>query len=285
LNAQAGRQWDGTFGVFRNWSVATAYDYGREHSGRSFLDDPSAKLATGFTNDWTAYVLVGVGLPFYDDRELRTFADPEKKYLHHGSEPYLVTGFTSSRQSAWYVQLDLSVQHYARPTYAATLTQTVHPSSRIELQSVTDYTDAHGEVHWLETQGDTPIVGLRRLRQLTQTVRASYAFTPTLTLQAYAQLLLASWHYSDLASYVDNETLAPGATAATTSFTANTFNINGVLRWELSPGSTLYAVYTHGAFNSEVFHRDASINHEALSALLRSSADDVLQVKLSWMFR
>ncbi|MEO7734018.1 MAG: DUF5916 domain-containing protein [Kofleriaceae bacterium] len=133
--------------------------------------------------------------------------------------------------------------------------------------------------------GDTPIVGVRRMRQVSQIVRASYAFTPNLTLQAYAQLLLASWNYRDLASYVDDDTLAPGATSTTTSFTADNLNVNGVLRWEISPGSTLYAVYTHGAFNSDVFHRDATLSRQSLPALLHAPSDDVLQVKLSWMFR
>jgi hypothetical protein len=71
----------------------------------------------------------------------------------------------------------------------------------------------------------------------------------------------------------------------TTSFTENTFNVNGIARWEISPGSTLYAVYTHGAFNSDVFHHDASLSRQSIPALLRAPADDVLQVKLAWMFR
>src|SRR5205807_10190011 len=104
-------------------------------------------------------------------------------------------------------------------------------------------------------------------------------------LQPYIQLLLASWHYRDLASYVDDNTLAPGAMAATTSFSANNFNVNGVLRWELRPGSTLYAVYTHGAFNNDVFHDDATLSRHSLPALWHAPSDDVVQVKLSWMFR
>ena len=70
-----------------------------------------------------------------------------------------------------------------------------------------------------------------------------------------------------------------------TSFTANNFNVNAVLRWEIRPGSTLYAVYTHGAFDGEVFHSDASLSRRTLSALLRAPSDDVLQVKLAWLFR
>jgi hypothetical protein len=286
FNAEVGRQWDQTFGVFRNWSVLVNEGYGQDHSGRAFTDSPNAKISTGFTNDWTGYLGGGDNLPYYDDRELRTFLDPDKKYLHHSHEPYAIAGLTTSHQRIWYVGLDLSVTDYAGgPTYTATFNQTIHPSSRFELQLVTDALDARGELHWLETQGDTPIVGIRRLGQLSQIVRASYAFTPALTLQAYAQLLLASWRYRDLASYVDNDTLAAGATSAVTSFSANNFNLNGVLRWEILPGSTLYAVYTHGAFSSDVFHRDATLSRQTVSALLHAPSDDILQIKLSWMFR
>jgi hypothetical protein len=286
LNAEAGRQWDRSFGVFRNWSVSASGTYGQDHAGRVFNDSAGLKLTTGFTSDWAAYVGGGDSLPYYDDRELRAFLDPVKKYLHHGHEPFVIAGLTSSRRSAWYVGLDVTASHYGGgPTYTATFSQTIHPSSRFELQLVTDLADARGEMHWLETQGDTPIVGLRRLRQLGQIVRASYAFTPNLTLQAYTQLLLASWSYRDLASYVDDDTLAAGAMSPVTSFTANSWNVNGVLRWEISPGSTLYAVYSHGAFDGEVFHRDATLSRDSVPALLHAPADDVLQLKLSWLFR
>jgi hypothetical protein len=285
-HAEVGRQWDRTLGVFRNWSFAATEDYGQDHAGRTFNNTLGGKVSTGFTNDWTAYLGGGTSLPYYDDRELRAFLEPTKKYLHHGKEPYLLAGFTSSRQSPWYVGLDFAMQHLGGGmTYTATINQTIHPSSQVEIQLQTDLTDAEGEMHWLETQGETPIVGIRRLRQISQIVRASYAFTPNLTLQAYTQLLLASWHYRDLASYVDDDTLAPGAMSAITSFSANNFNVNAVLRWELRPGCTLYAVYTHGAFNDEVFHRDATLTSRSVSALLRAPADDVLQAKLAWMFR
>jgi hypothetical protein len=44
-------------------------------------------------------------------------------------------------------------------------------------------------------------------------------------------------------------------------------------------------VYTHGAFNRDVFHRDATLSGQSISALLHAPSDDVQQVKLSWMFR
>ena len=283
---ETGRQWDKSFGVLRNWSFYGSGTYAEDQAGRAFNKNVDGRISTGFTNDWSAYVGGGNSLAFYDDRELRTFLDPVKKYLHHGNEPYLTAGFASARADAWNAALDLSVGDYAGgPTYTATLTQTVRPTSRFELQLVTDLTDAEGEQHWLETQGTMPVVGIRTLRQVSQIVRASYAFTPRLTLQAYSQLLLASWSYRDLAHYVDDDTVAPGAMPTTTSFAESDWNVNGVLRWEVLPGSTLYAVYTHGAFDSQAFHRDATLSRQSLPALLHAPSDDVIQLKLSWMFR
>ncbi|HEX4420529.1 MAG TPA: DUF5916 domain-containing protein [Kofleriaceae bacterium] len=283
---ETGRQWDQTFGALRNWSFYTSGTYAQDQAGRAFNKNVDSRISTGFTNDWTAYVGGGNTLPYYDDRELRTYYDPVKKYLHHGNEPYITAGFASSRAGAWTGSLDLSASHYAGgPTYTATVSQTVRPSPQLQLDLVTDLLDAEGEQHWLETQGDMPIVGIRKLRQLSQIVRASYAFTPKLTLQAYTQLLLASWSYRDLEHYVNDDTLAPGAMATTTSFADNDWNVNGVLRWEVLPGSTLYFVYTHGAFDNQVFYRDATLSRQSLPALLHAPADDVVQLKLSWMFR
>lgn len=286
LRVETGRQWDRTLGVFRNWSFYGSGTYAQDHTGRAYNRNVDGRLSTSFTNDWSAYVGGGNSLPLYDDLELRTFFDPVKKYLRRDNEPYVTAGLSNARKSAWHGVLDLSLGSYVGgPTYTATLTQTIRPSSRFELQLVTDLADARGELRWLETQDGMPVVGLRRLRQVSQIVRTSYAFTPDLTLQAYTQMFLAAWNYRDLKSYVDDDTLASGAVAETTSFTEHSWNVNAVLRWELLPGSTLFAVYTHGAFNDDLFHRDASLSRRALPALLRAPSDDVLQVKLSWLFR
>jgi hypothetical protein len=92
------------------------------------------------------------------------------------------------------------------------------------------------------------------------TVRATYTFTPTLTLQTYAQLFLASLRYTDFSSYQSDPAaqrpairlseLRPGATPICDPSTNCTngeegaLNINLVLRWEYRLGSTLFLVYT-----------------------------------------
>lgn len=87
------------------------------------------------------------------------------------------------------------------------------------------------------------------------TLRATYTFTPRLTLQVYAQLLLASKHYGPFFSYRADPArplpalrlrdLHPAAAPAQNpDFEEAALNINAVLRWEFQPGSTLFVVYT-----------------------------------------
>lgn len=286
IRLETGRQWDKTLGVFRNWGFYGSAAYATDRTNRAYNKNVDGRMSTSFTNSWSAYLGGGLSLPLYDDRELRTFRAAEKKYLHRDYEPYVTAGMSNARSSGWYVSLDLSAGQYeGGPTATASLQQTIRASSRLEFQLATDLVEARGELRWLETQGDVPVVGLRRLRQLSQVLRASYAFTPDLTIQGYAQLLLASWNYRDLKSYVDNDTLAPGAMSTSTAFAEHAWNVNLVMRWELRPGSTFYAVYTHGAFDDEVINRDATLSPSALSALWHAATDDVFQVKLSWLFR
>jgi hypothetical protein len=107
---------------------------------------------------------------------------------------------------------------------------------------------------------------------LSMTTRADVTFTPTLSLQLYAQPLLASGHYHDFEEYArprvatkvvygrDLGTIAPvtggylvdpdgpGPAAPFTidnpDFNLRSLRGTGVLRWEWRPGSTAYLVWT-----------------------------------------
>ncbi len=100
-------------------------------------------------------------------------------------------------------------------------------------------------------------------RALSATLRGTLAFSPTLTLQAYAQLFTAGVSYgAPLRAQV-----APGsgrirladlspALAADAAPNADDrqagLNVNLILRWEWRLGSTLYLVYSHASANDLV---------------------------------
>jgi hypothetical protein len=125
------------------------------------------------------------------------------------------------------------------------------------------------------------------------TLRATYTFTPRLTLQVYAQLFLAYKHYDAFGVFA----AAPGelgpvvhladlrATAETPSVNPDleegVFNFNAVLRWEYRLGSLLYLVYTHSQ-SPDLTLMTGEFARLDIGAVRRGPAADVLLLKLSY---
>ncbi len=172
------------------------------------------------------------------------------------------------------------------------------------VRTVTDATAA-------ATHGERYVFGLLDQSQLTLTTRASLIFSPKVSLQVFMQPLLAAGAYSDFKELAAPRTFdflhydavrgalshdeasrvytvdpdgtpggAPDFTFTDPDFNLKSLRLNAVFRWELRPGSTLYAVWTRqqqdrsnpGTF---VPGRDAS-------AMLRAPGDDVVLVKMAY---
>jgi hypothetical protein len=93
-------------------------------------------------------------------------------------------------------------------------------------------------------------------RSVSATLRGTYAFSPTLTLQAYAQLFTAGIAYHAPLRYqaapgrervhlADLTPALPEDQAPDLDDRQAGLNVNLILRWEWSLGSTLYLVYAH----------------------------------------
>jgi hypothetical protein len=88
------------------------------------------------------------------------------------------------------------------------------------------------------------------------TLRASYTFTPQLTLQAYAQAYLSSGHYDDTrpipvppgpgtqVTIAGLQAIPAMGSPTPADFQNAALNINVVFRWEYRLGSTIYFVYS-----------------------------------------
>ena len=64
------------------------------------------------------------------------------------------------------------------------------------------------------------------------------------------------------------------------------WNVNLITRWEFRPGSTLYLVYTHGVSTDALLNDRAALRPWTdLQDLRHLPSDDVVQLKLSWLFR
>jgi hypothetical protein len=130
-------------------------------------------------------------------------------------------------------------------------------------------------------------------------LRATFTFTPRLTLQSYAQIFLASEHYNNFSSYQSDPngprpvvhltdlvpTMAMPATAI--SGTPNpdleegVLNINVILRWEFELGSTLFLVYTRSQLPNVLLTPDEAARL-TFNALGRSPAADAVLLKIAY---
>ncbi|HEX5059869.1 MAG TPA: DUF5916 domain-containing protein, partial [Kofleriaceae bacterium] len=135
------------------------------------------------------------------------------------------------------------------------------------MQYVAQATDDAGRAHYVFARIHQTTVAL--------TTRVNWTFSPRLSLQAYAQPFIAAGRYSELKDvetpdahrFADRFHVLSGSEYAidsgtvrvthdgTYSFERPDFNFDElrstvVLRWEYRPGSTIFAIWSHGRANA-----------------------------------
>ena len=132
---------------------------------------------------------------------------------------------------------------------------------------------------------------------VSMTLRVNWTFSPHLTLQAYAQPYLASGRYDDFkdvdnpgaGKYADRFHLLTGngyQLADGTSFDRPDFNFRQlrstvVVRWEYRPGSTVFAIWSHGR-TSDVFDDGRLRLNRDLSELGSAASENIVMVKANY---
>jgi hypothetical protein len=160
------------------------------------------------------------------------------------------------------------------------------------------------------TYGGRYVFGNLSQQQLSMTTRVNVILTPRVSIQVFAQPLLAVGGYTnfkelaaprtfDFLSYgtlgstlsydaaSGNYSADPDGTGAASSFSFRdpdfnfkSLRVNAVFRWELKPGSTFYAVWTRQQQN--VAHPgDFSLGRD-MSALFSAAGDDIVLVKMAY---
>lgn len=167
------------------------------------------------------------------------------------------------------------------------------------MQYVDQEPDQSGQLHYI----------LANIRQTTTllTMRMNWTFSPHLTLQAYAQPFISSGRYSDYKD-VDNPTaenfadrfhvlqgheyaIANGVVSANYNGAAYQFSqpdfdfrqlrSTVVLRWEYRPGSTVFAIWSHGRTSETDFDGRYRFGHD-VRALADAPAENVVAIKVNW---
>jgi hypothetical protein len=164
----------------------------------------------------------------------------------------------------------------------------LHALPQLELELLPQVTLSGGEWRYAWSAAEPYVFGKLLARSAGITLRASYTFTPQLSLQTYAQAFLASGHYSDPRAVTPGPGLltraaiaaSPMSPATDTDFEEAALNVNVVLRWEYLLGSTLFLVYTRSQVPAvSMLSGPGRLDFGALGT--RASAD-VLLFKLSY---
>lgn len=165
------------------------------------------------------------------------------------------------------------------------------------LQYIDEVADSQGGVHFVFGRIHQTVAGL--------TTRLNWTFSPHLTLQAYAQPYIASARYTELKDvddpgarrFADRFTPVGGATLTDGTYTVRapnnaTYQVGRpdfdfrqlrstlVLRWEYRPGSTVFAIWSHGQ-TSEIDDGRFQLGRD-LRGLGGAEGENVVMVKANY---
>jgi hypothetical protein len=259
-------------GPFQSWNLNTngwtSWNYDGDRAGLGGNVNGSAQ----FKNFWNAYAGVNRDAAVYSGRTLRGgplfkvepstnfWAGVSTNSQNAVSVNLNTWGDVRSESDSW--SLGASPEVNVRPSGRASFRAGVSFSRNVDdRQWVDDFTGTRTE--YVFGRIDQTTVGL--------VARVDYAFSPTLSLQVYAEPFVSAGRYSDFkrvadpraARYADRFELLTTREADgviytdvdgngteesfdNPDFNFKQFRSNTVLRWEYRPGSTLFVVWSQG---------------------------------------
>ena len=175
-------------------------------------------------------------------------------------------------------------------------------------KTIDQYVTATEDVNAKAMYGTRYVVAQLDQKTLSADFRIDYTLTPTLSFQAYFQPLLSVGKYSQFKEFRrpesydflvygeegstikaegDEYIIDPTGSDDSDAFTIDNPDFNykalvgtAVLRWEFSPGSTLYLVWTRNGYDDQ--HPGDFQLRRDLPDLFRATADNIFAVKATY---
>jgi hypothetical protein len=318
INGTLGRRFTRPTQWYRSLTMMTGAEQQWNYDGDITGRDASFAYLMQLLNYWNVNVFLGRTFPIQTDRLTRggpvvgqaggnsitthVSTDPRRSVVLNSN-----VGFGKQDDGGHYEQL--------------TLTATLRPASNVQISLGPGYSRDVTTAQYVAAVPDstaTAFFGRRYVfshldqRQAYMETRASVTFTPRLSLDLYAQPLLASANFSsfeefaaprqrtklvygrdvgtittagtpdDLVYVIDPDGAGPAKpfSLPNPDFNLRSLRGTGVLRWEWRPGSTAYFVWTQtrsgiASIGDLDFSRDQR-------ALFRAPADNIFVIKISY---
>jgi hypothetical protein len=243
------------------------------------------------TSFWDFFTELHYRGAYFDDREIGDGTALQRAGLL-GWELELTSNRTKAVSFDWQSQAQLILWGFYLDVEAGLLAR-VLPQFDFEILPTLRYSFGEPRYAGPGALAGQYLFGKLDARGVGITLRATYTFTPRISLDAYAQLFLASEHYSDISSFESN--LLGKRPVITLShlhpYTAPlpfnpdiedaALNVNLVFRWEFLLGSTLYLVYTHSQ-SPNLTLMPGEIGNLSFGALGRAPSADIVLLKLAY---
>ncbi len=231
--------------IARNYTIGLLLHERNNFDGANILRQVQLSSTTLFTNYWNLTAQLAVDGGRFDDRETRGNGLYRKPF----SSTAQIALETDERDP---VTLDLTVSgardDKRKRQIGSGVEAHIRMLSWMDWEIETDFTLVRNQEAWVENVaaagGTASIFADRSTDQHNLTVRGTLTFARDLTLQVYSQLFLAKGHYEGWRQLVGTSGFLPFAGQVPPDFNEKTLNVNVVLRWEYSPGSTLFLVWS-----------------------------------------
>ena len=317
LNGNVARQWSNPVGIFRNAVVVTGVQRQQNYGGDVNDAELHAFAQGTFLNYW-GFSLFSLAKPsLLDDVATRGGA------VVRVPRSWFTTGRVEGdnrRRVVFGVNASSAGSADGASAHGFGATVTFKPASNIRLvagpswdQQVTpaQFVTAYADTGARAMYGQRAVFAELRQHVVSMDTRAAVTFTPTLSLELYAQPFIATGRYARFQEYVRPRsetrrdfaageiavastgghgvpatyTLTPTGTAIAYTFGNPDFNVrsllgNAVLRWEYRPGSTLFVVWNQTRDDFDQTGRfDFATERRAL---FHKNPDNTFLVKLNY---
>ncbi len=277
--------WKALRNVSLNWNLWRAYSYGGDMVGFAGNMNGSFSL----TNNWGGYA----GIERSQEHLTVSLTRGGPLALVPGGWNSWFGAYTDNRKAfmagldGGYDRNDEGFGGYSVGPYV-----TIRPSGRFEMSIGAAYSARGNDAQYVDEIDGRYVVARLDMDVASVTTRFNYTVTPEMSLQFYGMPFIAAGRYSRFREVVSPRAdeyasrFAPYdylAEAESPDFNFKEMRSNFVFRWEWSPGSALYLVWSRGASDFEEERGEFEVGRD-FDRLLSTAGDDTFMIKISKWF-